>query len=95
MTPQRRKVVPEYFEAFLSHLPVNNIGANIQSVIFYGSKNTSSTFNENGVREEIRRTVTSKERLFTGILMHFTCKEVIHLIVNIILRDDYSKPKDF
>ena len=50
---QRRKVVPKYFETYLSHLPVNNIGETIQCLVFYGSKNTSSALNEDNVREEM------------------------------------------
>ena len=54
------KNVPEYFETNISHLPVNNIGENIQSLVFYGpSKDISSALYENDVTEEIRCTVTS------------------------------------
>ena len=53
------KNVPKYFETNISHLPVNNIGENIQSLVFYGSKDTSSALYENDVTEEIRCTVTS------------------------------------
>ena len=48
-----RTVVPEHFETNTAHLPIINIGENVQSLVFYGSKNTDSALYENDVREEI------------------------------------------
>ena len=59
LTSKRRKFVPEYFETNISYLPVNNIGENIQSFVFFEEKNTSSTLYEDDVIEYKRRTVVS------------------------------------
>ena len=61
-------------------MSVNNRGDKIQSLVFNGSKNTCSE-KKNGVREKMRRKLTSKEKPFTGILTHFTCTLGTHLVI--------------
>ena len=74
------------FEKYLSHLPVNNRDKSIIRFPFSLKPNTNSAINENAVREEMWRTVTSKDDSLTRVLMHFVYKEETY-IANVILRD--------
>ena len=61
--------MPEYFEINITHLPVNNIGKNIKSLTFYGSKNTSSAY--------MKMTSKRKLRPSTEISICFSDRESI------------------
>ena len=77
---------------YLSHLPVNNRGENIIRFPFSLKYTTNSTINETDVREEMWRTVTSKDDSLAGIIMHVVYKEETY-IASIILRDFFFKNK--
>ena len=53
LASERRKVAAEYFETYLSHLPVNNGGENFQSLFLIEVKTLAQQKYKNDIREEM------------------------------------------